>query len=156
MGFQFPRLLFVHFGAEGDDSRIIIALDRFFVALEELHDRQVAVEDAFQDRMARDELRFLRQVMDARLGIAPDVAAVRVGQAGNDFQECRLPGTVEADEAQFLTAVDGKGHVVEEDPQAVRFLYMFYCQYIHYMLFTFSVDLSLPYHTSHQTSNIKP
>ena len=84
------------------------------------------------------------------------LAAVRVGQAGNDFQECRLPGTVEADEAQFLTAVDGKGHVVEEDPQAVRFLYMFYCQYIHYMLFTFSVDLSLPYHTSHQTSNIKP
>ena len=60
MGFQFPRLLFVHFGAEGDDSRIIIALDRFFVALEELHDRQVAVEDAFQDRMARHELRFLR------------------------------------------------------------------------------------------------
>ena len=156
MGFQFPRLLFVHFGAERDDGCIIIALDGFFVTLEELHDRQVTVEDAFQDRMARDELRFLRQVMDARLGIAPNRAAVGIGQAGNDFQECRLPGTVESDEAQFLTAVDGEGHVVEEDPQAVRFLYLFYCQYIHYMLFTFSVDLSLPYHTSHQTSNIKP
>ena len=126
MGFQFPRLLFVHFGTEGDDGCIVIALDRFFVALEELHDRQVAVEDAFQDRMARHELRFLRQVMDARLGIAPDRAAVGVGQAGNDFQECRLAGAVEADEAQFLAAVDGKGHVVEEDAQAIGFLYIFY------------------------------
>ena len=60
MGFQFPRLLFVHFGAERDDGCIIVALDGFFVTLEELHDRQVAVKDAFQDRMARHELRFLR------------------------------------------------------------------------------------------------
>ena len=137
MGFQFPRLLFVHFGTEGDDGCIVIALDRFFIALEELHDRQVAVEDAFQDRMARHELRFLRQVMDARLGIAPDRAAVGVGQAGNDFQERRLAGAVKADEAQFLAAVDGKGHVVEEDAQAIGFLYIFYCQYIHYMLHHF-------------------
>ena len=125
MGFQFPRLLFVHFGAEGDDSRIIIALDGFFVALEELHDRQVAVEDAFQDRMARDELRFLGQIVDACLRVAPDFAAVRIRQTGDDFQERCLACPVEADEAHLLAAVDGKGHVVEKDAQAVRFLYMF-------------------------------
>ena len=156
MGFQFPRLLFVHFCAESRDGIVIVALDRCFIALQELHDGQIAVEDAFQDRMARDELRFLGQIVDACLRVAPDFAAVRIRQTGDDFQERRLACPVEADEAHLLAAVDGEGHVIEEDPQAVRFLYLFYCQYIHYMLFTFSVDLSLPYHTSHQTSNIKP
>ena len=69
--------------------------------------------------MARYELRFLGQIMDACLGVEPQGAAVHIGQAGDDFEERRLPRPIEADEAQFLPAVDGKGHVIKEDAETI-------------------------------------
>lgn len=116
---QFPGLLAVHFGTEGDDGFVISLLNGFFILPEELHDGQIAVEYTLKNRVALYELRFLWQIMDARLGIEPQRAAVHIGQAGNDFEEGRLPRPIETDESQFLPAVDGEGYAVEEDPQTI-------------------------------------
>ena len=125
LGFELPGLLFIHFSAEGQDLGVVIILVGLFVALQELHDRHVAVEDAFQYGAAWRELWLLGKEMDTCLRVHPDVAAVGFGLAGNDFQESRFPGTVEADETHLAAAVDGEGDTVEEDPQAVGFLYVF-------------------------------
>ena len=116
---QFPGLLAVHFGTEGDDGPVIPFLNGLFVLPEELHDRQIAVEDTLKNRVTLYKLRFLRQIMDARFGIEPQRAAVHIGQAGNDFEEGRLPRPIETDESQFLPAVDGEGYAVKEDPQTI-------------------------------------
>lgn len=117
--FQFPCLFPIHFGTEGDDGPVIPFLNGIFVLLQELHDRQIAVEDTLKNRVARHELRFLGQIMDARLGIEPQASAVHIRQAGNDFEEGRLPRPIKADKAQFLPAVNGKGYAVKEDSKSI-------------------------------------
>ena len=84
----------IHFFRQLDDSLVVAALDRFFIAAQELHDRQVAVQHAFQYGAARQKLRFLRQEMNAGLLIFPDFPAVGFSQTGDNFQQRRLAGAI--------------------------------------------------------------
>src|SRR5690606_24877612 len=60
------------------------------------------------------ELRLLRQVGDAQAGGGDDFALVRVLDAGDDPQDGRLPGAVDADERDVLALLDLERHVGED------------------------------------------
>ena len=69
-----------------------------------------------RDRRARRELRLLRQAGDERPAAELDRAAVRLGDAGEEPHERRLPRAVHADEADPLALLDREGEPVEDGP----------------------------------------
>src|SRR4051812_42848552 len=69
----------------------------------------VVGEDGFGDEVAAG---ILREVRGA--AVALDPPCLRVEQAGGELRECRLAGTVRAEEPDDLAAVEGQRGVVEE------------------------------------------
>jgi hypothetical protein len=70
-------------------------------------------------RFVQVEHRFLRQIGQAQLGLAPHHAIVSCCLAGQDFQQAALTGAVAADQGDLVAALDHELHAVEQGHVAV-------------------------------------
>ena len=123
---QFPGLLFIHFPGQLQHGFIVVCFDSGFIAAQDIHDRQITIEDTFENTASRIKLRFLGKIMDTGLGIAPDFPLISLGHAGDDFEQRRLACPVQTDEAQLLPTIDSKGHIIKQHTRAIRFSHAFY------------------------------
>src|SRR5579872_1601709 len=64
--------------------------------------------DLSERRVEAGEIRLLRQIGDARVGLQKAPPRIRRDKAGGDFEQRRLAGTVTADEAEAVALEDGK------------------------------------------------
>ena len=70
-------------------------------------------------RMARLELRLLRNIGELQRGLAPYVAGVGRVYPGNDFKQTRFSGAVTADQPDPLSRLDNERRAVQQGPMAI-------------------------------------
>src|SRR5690606_5772032 len=71
-----------------------------------IHARYQTQETQHRQRQGGIDVELLRHIADAQLGLAPDLAAIRLEQAQHHPHQSRLAGAVGADQGDDLTTVD--------------------------------------------------
>ena len=62
------------------------------------------------------EYRVLREISDIQIPSTDDPAGVRLLKSRHKLQQGRFPCSVDSDETDFVTFVDGKVGVIKEQP----------------------------------------
>ena len=96
-------------------------LHRYVIVFrEDVHHFLYALLDHFDDGLVRIHLRLLREVSDGVAGRPNDFALEGLLHPGNDLEERRFTGPVEADDADLGAVEEGQVDVLENDLVVVR------------------------------------